>query len=284
MNLKFFLKVYTFLYVSYSIQPLLSLNQTTHYFIHIFHPYPYLDESGGWLQQHRCWCVYVEVWQRLCHKQWHPSVPLGCVRLTLAVIVGLIPRPGTATQRKCLFSLTDLNAIWLSVANSVVLIPEMISPEDFKKEGSKDSYFIQHSSTSCCSAGGLTATVSNWPRCDWLCREGISLLPTKTHTSLDVTGSLGDHAHLWYNSRQLLYLEKVEQSWEKFLSSGAFFLGLQTLTLNKVTLHDWREGIRGSFSQNLNVLPVLKLSVKPNKPFECLNKEDSIKKKKRKHC
>lgn len=45
------------------------------------------------------------------------------------------------------------------MANSVVLIQEMISPENFKKEGSKESYFIHHfSSTSCCSAGGLTTT------------------------------------------------------------------------------------------------------------------------------
>lgn len=127
--------------------------------------------------------MYVCVRWRFCHKQWHPNMPPGCVRLTLAGIVGLIPRAGTATQRKCLFSLTDLNAIWLSVANSVVLIQEMISPEDFKKEGSKDSYFIkQFSSTSCCSTGGLTTTVSNWPCCDWLCSKGISLLPNKTHT------------------------------------------------------------------------------------------------------
>lgn len=120
-----------------------------------------------------------ECFRRLCPKQWHPSVPPGCVRLTLAVIVGRIPRAGTATQRKCLFSLTDLNAIWLSVANSVVLIQEMISPENFKKEGGKDSYFIHHfSSTSCCSAGGLATagpTVIGFA-------EAISLLPTKTHT------------------------------------------------------------------------------------------------------
>lgn len=51
------------------------------------------------------------------------------------------------------------------------------------------------------------------------------------------------------------------------------------LILNKVTLSDWREGIRGRFSQNLKVLPVLKLSIKPNKLFECLNKENSKKKK-----
>lgn len=103
-------------------------------------------------------CVSV-CFGRLRPKQWHPNVPPGCVRLTLAVIGGRIPRAGTATQRKCLFSLTDLNAIWLSVANSVVLIQKMISPKKSKKEGSKDSYFIHHfSNTSCCSAGGLTAT------------------------------------------------------------------------------------------------------------------------------
>lgn len=101
---------------------------------------------------------------------------------------------GHSTQRKCLFSLTDLNAIWLSGANSVVLIQEKISPEDLEKGGSEDSFFTQPSScTPCCSTAGLTTTVTNWTWCDWLCIEGSSLLPTKTHTSLDVTGSLGTH-------------------------------------------------------------------------------------------
>lgn len=82
-----------------------------------------------------------------------------------------------------------------------------------------NSYFVHHcASTSCCPAGGLTTA---GPTCDWLCRETISLLLTKTHTSLDVTGSL-DHTCLWFNSRQL-YFKKLERSWERFLLSNAFF-------------------------------------------------------------
>lgn len=170
-------------------------------------------------------------------------MPPGCVRLTLAVIVGLLPRAGAATQRKCLFSLTDLNAIWLSVANSVVLIQEMISPEDLEKQGSKDSYFIQHFSSTSCSAGGLTTTVSNWPCLDRLCSEGMCLLPTKTHI-LRCNWFTWWSRCLWYNSRQFLYLETVERLWGKFLSSSAFFLGLWTLIL-KQSYPTWEKGLRG---------------------------------------
>lgn len=153
----------------------------------------------------------------------------------------------------------------------------MISPETFEKEGKQRELFHSPLLKYLLSCRGSN---HNWPHCDWLCRESISLLPTKTHRSLDITGSLGAHTCLRYNSRRL-YLEKSGRSWEKFLLSDAFFFGLQMLILNKVTLHDWKEGIRGRFSQNLKVLPILKLSVKPNKPFECTNKENS---KKRQRC
>lgn len=100
---------------------------------------------------------------------------------------------GHSAQRKCLFSLTNLNAIWLGGANSVVLIQEMISPEDMEKAG---CFF--HAALPLYPLlqmqGRLTTTVTNWPWCDGLYIEGTAPLPTKTHTPLDVTGLHLAHA------------------------------------------------------------------------------------------
>lgn len=141
------------------------------------------DSFWQWLYQRRFWCVCARMWWRHCHKQWHPSVAPGCAVLTLCYC-RIHSQSRHSVQRKCLFSRTDLNAIWLSGANSVVLIQEMISPENMEKEGSKERLFSPQPSSCipCHSAGGSDHNCYQLALV-WLCIEGSALLPTKTHIS-----------------------------------------------------------------------------------------------------
>lgn len=65
---------------------------------------------------------------------------------------------------------------------------------------------------------------------------------------------------------------------EEFLSTSFFFF-LLSAAYRKQTQPAglWRERIRGSLTQNLRVLPVFKLSAKPNKSLECLPKTNNRK-------
>lgn len=195
---------------------------------------------------------------------------------------------GHRAQRKCLFSLTDLNAVWLSGASSVVLIQEMISPEDFaEKEVTRQtafSFFFPLNPPVVPLVGvqgGLTTTVTNWPWCDWLCIESGALLPTKTHTSLDVTGtSLGTHTEALSVMIQLRAIMVFTRSCSLGRVSFNFFFFLLSAAYCKQTHPEGlqRVKIRGSFTRNLRVLPVFKLSAKQNKSFQCHTKKRDLNK------
>lgn len=102
------------------------------------------------------------------------------------------------------------------------------------------------------------------------------MLPTKTHTSLDVTGtSLGTHRGTQRDDttqgnygiyKKLHSLGRVSFNFFSF-----FFLPAYCKQAHPEGL--WKVRIRGSFTRNLSVLPVFKLGAKPNKSFECLPKK-----------
>ncbi len=132
--------------------------------------------------------------------------------------------------------------------------------------------------------GGLTTTVTNWPWCDWLCIEGSALLPTKTHTSLDVTGtSLGTHRGTQHDdTTQGNYgIYKKLHSLGRVSFNFFLFFSLLSAAYRKQTHPEglWRVRIRGSITQNLRVLPVC---AKPNKSLECLPKTNNWNKDKKK--
>lgn len=147
----------------------------------------------------------------------------------------------------------------------------MISPEDSEREGRKDG----QSCTRCCSAGGSDHNCYQLALVWLSVYRGVgALLPTKTHTSLDVTGtSVGTRRRQparWYNSGQLWYLQEVAQSWKSFFQLGSPLSAAYCKQTHPRVRAEWGSG--QDSLENLRVLPVFKRSAKPNKWFECLPK------------
>lgn len=164
-----------------------------------------------------------------------------------ACCCGSPSRCGHCAHRKRLFSLTQPDSVGLILL--CFFRGGRFLLRIWRKKGGEDSFLlVQPSSrTPCCCAAGPTTTVTNWTRCYWLCTEGNSLLPTKTHTSLDVNGSHGTYRGTLHDDTTQGNYGIYKKSYSLGRVSFKLLLPLypRLLTVSKLTPRDCGERASG---------------------------------------